>query len=175
MSPSERRHQTVRMMDGVRRLVRALGASNRETERTVGINSSELFVLAAIETSPGLSMGELAEHTASQSSMVSEIVGRLVDGGLAVRRTSRHDARCAEIDLTARGRSLSHAAPKTVQKALVDGFERLPAAQRRALIEGLEAWLASAHLASVPATMLFEARPRKAATRLRLPWGRSRS
>ena len=175
MSPAERRTQTTRAMDGLRRLVRALGASNRESERTAGIDASALFVLRQIGGCPGLSLGELAERSHAHPSTVSEVVKRLVEGGLAVRRTASDDARRAEIDLTARGHSLLRAAPQSVQDALVDGFERLPAAQRRALIEGLEAWLASAHLESVPATMLFEPSVRKRSGRLLLPWRRSRA
>ena len=173
MSPAERRTQTTRAMDGLRRLVRALGASNRESERTAGIDASALFVLRQIGGCPGLSLGELAERSHAHPSTVSEVVSRLVEGDLAVRRTAATDGRRAEIAVTPKGRALLRSAPETVQKALVEAFERLPAAQRRALVEGLEAWLAGAHLESIPATMLFEPSVRKSAGRLRLPWRRS--
>lgn len=175
MTPAKRRDEATRAMDGLRRLVHALGATNRECERTVGLDAAALFVLGQIEAAPALSLAAVAERALTNPGAVSDVLDRLVEAGLAGwRRASGGEGR-DEIDVTERGRALLRAAPETVQTALISGFERLPAAQRRALVEGIEAWLVSAHLESVPATMLLEPGTRKSAGRLRLPWKRGRS
>ena len=147
-----------RAMDALRRVVKVLRVSSRAVERAVGISAAQLFVLRQLADAPRQSLGDLVARTRTHQSTVSEVVSRLVDAGLVARRTSSDDARRAELSLTARGRALLRAAPSTVQTDLLEGFARLSPTRRRALADGLEAWLAAAGLAEVEPTMFFEAR-----------------
>ncbi len=146
----------VRVMDALRRAVRALGASGRESAGRTPVSGAQRFVLHQIAAAPGLSPGELARRTLAGQSAVSEVVGRLVTAGLVERRSSPTDARRAELTLTARGHHVATTAPATVQEQLAAGLEALAPIQRAALAELLEAWLAAAGLADVPATFFFE-------------------
>jgi len=147
---------TLRVMDGLRRVVRALSASARGLPRDGGVSGAQRFVLRQIAAAPGLSVGELATRTLARQSTVSEVVARLVTGGLVARRASATDARQSELTLTARGRRAIAAAELTAQERLAAGLAALPAARREVLADGLEAWLVAAGLAEVPATMFFE-------------------
>lgn len=156
-----------RVMNALRRAVRALGASAHDAGRRrnagAGVSGAQRFVLRQIAAAPGLSPGELARRTLAGQSTVSEVVGRLVAAGLVERRPSPADARRAELTLTARGRRATAAAPPTAQERLATGLAALAATEREALADLLEAWLAAAGLADVPATFFFEpGRPTRA-------------
>lgn len=147
---------TVRVMDSLRRIVRALSSSLRGAQRADGITGAQLFVLRQIAAAPGLSMNELAARTLARQSTVSEVVAKLTQRGLVLRGMHPDDARQAVLTLTASGRRAIAGVAATTQERLADGFVKLPAAQRIALAEGLEAWLAAAGLADIPAPMFFE-------------------
>lgn len=148
--------EALRAMDALRRIVRALRVSTHASERELGVSAAQLFVLRQLVLQPRQSLGELAALTRTSQGSVSEVVSRLVAGGLVERRVSASDRRRVELTVTAAGRRLLDRASETVQERLVAGFERLGERKRRALAEGLEAWLESAGLEEVPATMFFE-------------------
>ena len=147
---------TVRVMESLRRVVRALSTSLRGASRPDGVTGAQLFVLRQIAVAPGLSMNELATRTLARQSTVSEVVSKLTQRGLVTRGTHPDDARQAVLTLTAVGRRTIAGVDATTQERLAEGLASLSAAQRSALAEGLEAWLAAAGLADVPAPMFFE-------------------
>jgi MarR family transcriptional regulator, organic hydroperoxide resistance regulator len=155
-------------MNALRRLVRAVRTANRSVQRAVGISGAQLFVLRRLEERPRQALSDLAIGTLTDPSTVSEVVGRLVAAGYVARHVAAADARRAELELTSRGRALLRKAPETLQSVLVEGFSRLPAAKRRALAEGLQAWVGASYLADLPPTMMFEP-TEPPSTRRRLP------
>jgi DNA-binding MarR family transcriptional regulator len=147
---------TVRVMDALRRLVRALSASARRSVAAGEASGAQLFVLQQIAAAPGLSLGELGARTLARQSTVSEVVGRLVARGLVTREASADDARHAVLTVTARGRRAVAGVQPTAQELLARGLAALPAERRAALAEELEAWLAASGLADAPVSMFFE-------------------
>ncbi len=143
-------------MDVLRRIVRALRVFTHATEREFGVSAAQFFVLRQLAARPGQSLGELASHTRTSPSSVSEVAAALVKRGLVVRGRAHDDHRRAEFRLTSNGLELLGHAPVSVQEQLVAGFERLPPTDQRVLREGMEAWLAASGLSEVPATMFFE-------------------
>jgi DNA-binding MarR family transcriptional regulator len=125
------------VLDAIRRIVQALRESSREAEKRAGLSGAQLFVLHALEESPGLSLNELAERTRTHQSSVSAVVTRLTRERLVERGTAVGDARRAEIRLSARGRSRLQRAPRTAQERLIAAVDRLPAADRRTLAAAL--------------------------------------
>jgi MarR family transcriptional regulator, organic hydroperoxide resistance regulator len=148
---------TVRVMDSLRRVVRALSSSLRGAQRADGITGAQLFVLRQIAAAPGLSMNELAARTLAGQSTVSEVVAKLTHRGFVLRGMHPEDARQAMLTLTPSGRRAIAGVAATTQERLADGFLELPPAQRVVLAEALEAWLIAAGLADIPAPMFFEA------------------
>lgn len=143
-------------MDALRRLVRALHVSTHALEREFGLSAAQLFVLRQLAVTPRASLNEVAARARTSQSSASEVVAILVRRGLVARDRARDDRRRAELTLTAQGRAVLARAPMTVQEQLIAGFERLDADERRALIDGLESWLAESGLENVPSTMFFE-------------------
>lgn len=148
--------EAARVMDDLRRVVRALHGAAGETKRDLGVSAAQLFVLRQVAVRPGQSMSELAHRTHTTQSSVSEVVGRLAVAGLVERRPGSADRRRAELSLTPAGRELLRRAPDTVQERLLGGLSRLPEWQRQALAESMNAWLRESGLASLTPTMFLE-------------------
>jgi DNA-binding MarR family transcriptional regulator len=121
------------VLDAIRHIVQALRESSRAAEKYVGLSSAQLFVLHALEESPGLSLNELAERTRTHQSSVSAVVSRLTRARLVERGTASGDARRAEIRLSSRGRTRLRRTPRTAQERLVQAVDGLPKAERTRL------------------------------------------
>jgi DNA-binding MarR family transcriptional regulator len=146
----------VRIMNSLRRVVRALSASSRALPESGGVSGAQLFVLRQIADAPGASVRELAARTFTGQSTVSEVVSRLVERGLVERGTSDKDARQTMLTLTPKGRRLMVRSDITAQERLAAALDSLYAGEREALAHGLERWLEAAGLAETPASMFFE-------------------
>jgi DNA-binding MarR family transcriptional regulator len=148
-------------MNGIRRIVRALRLSSRAAEKALGVSGAQLFVLqqlaeVAARADAAPSIAQLADLTATDPSSVSVVVSRLVTRGLAARRSSKADARRAEVVITPAGRALLRRAPSPVQARMLDGLCKLQPGRRRELIAGLEAIVAALGVADQAASMFFE-------------------
>jgi DNA-binding MarR family transcriptional regulator len=149
----------MRIMDNLRRIVRALSTSAHGSAGRPKLSGAQLFVLRQIAATPSLSFGELGTRTLAGQSAVSEVVAKLVASGLVARAVSAEDARQAELTLTARGRRAIAGVGTTVQERLANGLTTLPRAQRLALARNLDAWLLASGLAETPAPMLLAELP----------------
>ena len=147
---------TIRTMDSVRRIIRALRAATHGSETELGVSAAQLFVLRELLARPGQSLGELAHGTRTSQSSVSEVVTRLVGRGLVSRQASAADRRRVELSLTDEGRVVAARSGLTVQERLIAGLEGLDEAQRRSLADAMDAWLSAAELSDVPPSMFFE-------------------
>ena len=143
-------------MDSLRRIVHVLHVATRRSEQSFGLSAAQLFVLRQLALTSGQSMSDIAAHTRTTQSSVSEVVGRLVKRGLVTRRAAAADRRRAELTLTPAGEAVLAQAPETIQERLLAGFGRLEQPERRALADTLEAWLAASGLEEVKPVLFFE-------------------
>lgn len=126
------------VLDAVRRIVHALGASSRWAEKHVGLTGAQLFVLQKLAESPDpLSLNELAARTHTHQSSVSTVVARLAARGLVQRRRSETDRRALKLTLAGRGRQLTSRAPDVAQDRLIRAVERLSPSRQRQLASTL--------------------------------------
>ena len=146
-----------RVMDALRRSVRALRSANVEARREVGVGAAQLFVLRQIADAPGLSLADLAARTHTAQSSVSEVVARLVKEGHVEKTHAPDDRRKIVLALTSQGAAVTRASGRWVQERLIAGLEALSSNDRRTLADLYEAWLRAAGLDAVPASMFFEA------------------
>lgn len=156
MSPPKSDSTTERdVLDALRRVVRLLREGARFTEKSIGISGAQLFVLHQLRDGEPLSINELAARTFTHQSSVSVVVSRLVEEGLAKRAPSPQDARRALAVITAKGRTLLKKAPPLEQARLLEGLRAMSAADRRALRDGLAAWVDAMGLADGEAAPMF--------------------
>lgn len=157
--PHRRTDDTARVMDALRRSVRALRSANLNARRELGVSAAQLFVLREIAAAPGLSLAELAERTRTAQSSVSEVVSRLVKDGFVEKAHAEDDRRRVVLELTEQGAAVTRSAGRPVQERLIAGLGNLSPADRRRFAELFEAWLNAAGLDVLPATMFFEREP----------------
>ncbi|MDB4899934.1 MAG: MarR family transcriptional regulator [Gemmatimonadetes bacterium] len=144
------------VFNSLRRLVHALHAASRETERKLGVTGAQLFVLDQLRTSPSLSINALAERTMTHQSTVSVVVRRLVRRKLVKKVRAADDARRVELTVTATGAKLLKRAPEAMQGRLARAIESLAPTDRRALERGLGHLVAELGAEDAPAAMFFE-------------------
>jgi DNA-binding MarR family transcriptional regulator len=150
---------TVRAMNAVRSVVRALRLNTRSIEGKLGISLAQLFVLQQLADKPAESLNELAERTATHQSSVSVVVRRLVERGFVTRVASTTDRRRVHIALTPAGESLLRGAPPTVQSDLIQGMSRMRPDQQSMLAELLELWVLASGIDLAAPPMMFEDEP----------------
>lgn len=143
-------------MDAVRRIVRALRSAQVESRAMSGTSMAQLFVLREIAKAGVVTIGELAERTATAQSSVSAVVARLASRGLIVRGTSGVDRRRAAIILSDDGRAALANAPETIQERLLSAFRQMSSERQREVAEALDQWISAAGLGKVAPTMFFE-------------------
>lgn len=145
-----------RVMDALRRIVRALSSGARGVSTRGGVSGAQAFVLRQVHAAPGLTIGELAARTFTGQSAVSEVVARLVARGLVARNPGASDARQTTLTATPAGRRAIRTIAPTAQEELASALGALSPAERRALANVLDKWIASAGLAELSPTMFFE-------------------
>ncbi len=148
------------VLDSIRRIVRALRESSRNTERSVGLGAAQLFVLQRLAGAPPLSINELADRTLTHQSSVSVVVSRLVRGGLVERTRAAEDGRRVEITLTPAGRALLARAPAAAQDRLIGALGLLGVAARKDLASHLGRLVEAMALPLHHPPMFFESAPR---------------
>ncbi|HJQ09989.1 MAG TPA: MarR family transcriptional regulator [Gemmatimonadaceae bacterium] len=153
--------EVARAINALRRMVRGLRAAAEKVERDLKISAAQLFVMSELAQSPAQSVKDLAEVTMTTHSTVSEVVGQLLAKGLVTRSVDPNDARRSVLRLTRQGTSLLRRSPRAIQQDLIEGFGALRPSERRTLATGLERWLETSGLGSVPSAMLFEKGPQK--------------
>ncbi len=145
-----------RAVNALRRMVRGLRSAAESVERELSVSAAQLFVLRELANVPDQSVKDLATVTMTTHSTVSQVVGQLTSKNLVSRTTDKLDKRRSVLRLTRQGSALLRRAPRAIQEDLVDGFELLTPAERRALATGLEKWLTASGLSGVRPAMLFE-------------------
>jgi DNA-binding MarR family transcriptional regulator len=150
------RDDVAQVLDGLRRVVRALHQSHRLAEHRWRLSAAQLLVLQRLAEAPTLSVNELANRTFTHQSTVSVVVARLVDRGLVRRDRSDDDARRVDLTITAAGRALLERAMSSAQAHLIDALDAMPSARLRVIAAALHDIVEALGAAREPASMFFE-------------------
>jgi DNA-binding MarR family transcriptional regulator len=157
-SPAERE-----VLNGFRRLVRALRLSDRATLQDYGLGSAQIYVLHQLALESRLSVNDLAERTGTDQSTVSVVVNKLVARKLIERRVAKQDGRRAELSLTTSGRALARRLPAPFQESFLAAVATLPPRRVSDLAGALQRILeAMGEDTDAPAPMLLSDGPRSA-------------
>ena len=112
-----------RVFDSLRWIVRALRLA--QGAGGTGLSAAQQFVLHVLAERGALSVGELAEGTATDPSSVSVVVRKLHEKGLVDKRPSPEDRRRLEVSLTREGVRLARQGTVPVQEVLMDRMAAL--------------------------------------------------
>ena len=91
-----------------------------------GITLRQLVVLSAIGTKEDLSQTDIVDVTGIDRSTLADIMRRIQNAGLIVRKRTKRDARAYEVRLTPKGRTILTAASQVAMQTendLASGFK----------------------------------------------------
>jgi DNA-binding MarR family transcriptional regulator len=150
------RKEVTAVVDGLRRIVRALHRSHRLAEQKFELSAAQLLVMQRLAEVPSLSVNELANRTFTHQSTVSVVVTRLVRRGLVRRSRADDDARRAELALTSSGRVLLQRAMSSALAQLIDALDAMPTSRLRVIGGCLEGVVDALGVSAEPPGMFFE-------------------
>ncbi|MDI2125038.1 MarR family winged helix-turn-helix transcriptional regulator [Yinghuangia seranimata] len=104
------------------------------------VSPTQLRALTIIHRARGISLHGLAQEMGTVSSVASRLCDRLDSAGLVTRDLDAHNRRKVVVALTSDGESLMDAIRARRAEDLVDTLGRMPAADRAALVAGMEAF-----------------------------------
>ncbi len=125
--PGRRRSTTAipEIINGLRRIVRALELFSGEVKRDFGLTAPQLWALKTLEQNGPLTVGELATHLLVHQSTVSLLIKRLERRGLVRRERQQEDRRFVRIELTDRAVAICRHAPAPAQGRLLHSLGRM--------------------------------------------------
>jgi DNA-binding MarR family transcriptional regulator len=121
-------------------LIASMHRHYRRVERACGVSGAYVWAMEQLDMSPGLKVGDLARELAVHQSTASNMIDKLVQGGLVERRRAAGDQRNVHLYLTPRGRRLMRRAPKPHRGALQEALMHLPPRRLQAIHADL-AWV----------------------------------
>lgn len=124
-APTPPPDDTGAIVDGLRRIVRAIELYSQEVYKTFGLTGPQLWALKTLNRRGPLVLTELARALAVQPSTLSVLMDRLEKRGFVRRVRPRADRRFVEIALTPQGAALAARAPAPAQGRLLHGLRAL--------------------------------------------------
>lgn len=140
-NPATRRKLMLEVLGQFRVLLRTIREHYGRVEERSGLGGAQLWALAEIGASPGLSVGNLARQLAIHLSTASNLVTRLVKLGLVRRSRIGVDQRVVQLEATPKGRKVLRAAPRPLVGVLQKALLEHPPARLEALQRELDAVL----------------------------------
>ncbi len=111
---------------------------------TAPVSASQIRVLFILEHHDGINLRSLADALGSTPPSTSRLCDRLQAVGFVERGPSAASRRELRLRLSRRGRAFLEELRARRESALKSVLEQMPSAQRTALLEGLEAFCATA-------------------------------
>lgn len=121
---------SIAIIDGLRRIVRALELFSREVNKDFGLTAPQLWALKTLDQQGPLTVGELAAHLLVHQSSVSILIGRLEERGLVRRVRQEDDRRYVRLELTDRAVAICRTAPAPAQGRLLHSLNRMAPTRR---------------------------------------------
>lgn len=134
---ASRRAVELRALQDLRIVVGSARQYDSRIRRSTGISGSQLWALAEIGRSAGLSVNELAARLALHQTTASNLVNALVERRLLRRSRDQHDQRVVHLFATAEGVRLLSRSPHPYSGLLVDALRRIGARDLNSLAQGL--------------------------------------
>jgi MarR family transcriptional regulator, 2-MHQ and catechol-resistance regulon repressor len=132
---------SVALMDAVSAFMRAYKSRIRSILTEVSSREStpsRVMVVVVLRKSGPLPMGTIAAHVGLPKSNITALVDDLEAEGVLRRKRDEADRRITQVELTAKGRALCAREYDAYESSLAAFFDTVPAAERAAMLSGLE-------------------------------------
>lgn len=120
------REQAMAVLQQFRFVFKSVKKHFRWMEKETGVSGSQLWALAQISGTPGMSVTQLARALAIHQSTASNLIDKLVQRDLARRERESEDQRIVRLYPTKLGKAIVAKAPQPVEGVLPDALMRLP-------------------------------------------------
>lgn len=125
------------ILEAIRRIVQALDVTSRRLMSELGVTSTQLNCLAAIDEMPESTAREVADRIHVGTSTLVGVLDRLEDKDLITRERDASDRRRVLLRATHAGRELLERAPSPLGDVLHQKFRRLPRSEQRSLADAV--------------------------------------
>jgi DNA-binding MarR family transcriptional regulator len=132
------KHRTESALRAIRSLIRAAELGGKRLAAATGLTPSQLVVLQEVARHEKTTAGAIATAVRFGHATVTNIVDRLEQSGLVVRRRGEQDRRQVWVTITANGRSALAAAPDMLQDRFQTRYEALPDWEQAMIVAMLE-------------------------------------
>jgi DNA-binding MarR family transcriptional regulator len=126
-----------RLRQVIARLYRRLRVTDASS--AAGLTPARASALLNVDRNGPLRLAQLADAEGLNPTMLSRMVGDLVDAGLLERSCDPGDRRAAWVGVTGAGAELAQRMRAERTNAVLAALDRLPASQQRAVIRALPA------------------------------------
>lgn len=152
---STRHVDTVEIVQGLRRIVKALHTYSQDVRKAYGLTGPQLWALKTLQSNGRTSTGRLAAALAVHQSSTSILIDRLVKRGLVRRFRGRLDHRFVDMELTRRGAELAADAPEPAQGRLLHALEGMPPREVRQIRHAVDRLVQAMEATDVNARFFF--------------------
>jgi len=97
----------------------------RSLEKACGISGAQIWILSAIEASPGITVSALSQNLSVHVSTASNMLNKLAKAGLVKRLRNEEDRRVVTLHLTAKGQTILNRAPKPLTGLVPYALDKL--------------------------------------------------
>jgi DNA-binding MarR family transcriptional regulator len=146
---------TVQIVQGLRRIVKALHTYSQDVRKAYGLTGPQLWALKTLQHERRLSTGRLAAALAVHQSSLSILIDRLEKRGLVRRLQGRLDHRFVDMELTSRGAALAADAPEAAQGRLLHALEAMPPREVRKIRHAVDRLVQAMEATEVNARFFF--------------------
>jgi DNA-binding MarR family transcriptional regulator len=152
---ARKRTDTREIVQGLRRIVKALQTYSQEVRSAYGLTGPQLWALKTLEAHGPMSIGRLATALAVHQSSASILVNRLEGRGLVRRLRGEGDQRIVNMELTPRGAALAADAPEAAQGRLLHALEAMSPREVHEIRSAVDALVGAMEATDVSARFFF--------------------
>jgi DNA-binding MarR family transcriptional regulator len=145
----------VEIVQGLRRIVKALHTYSQDVRRAYGLTGPQLWALKTLQSERRMSTGRLADALAVHQSSTSLLIDRLEKRGLVRRLRGQLDHRFVDMELTRRGAELAADAPQPAQGRLLHALEAMPPREVRQIRDAVDRLVQAMEATDVKARFFF--------------------
>jgi DNA-binding MarR family transcriptional regulator len=145
---SDRGREARRLLENLRALVRRFAVSERSDVSCCGVTVAQAATLETLLVEGPMRLGDLGTRLGISPSTLTRNLVRLEEKGIVSREADPADARSARASLTVVGRAAARALERQEEAFAREVLDRVPAARRRAVLDGIEALLGAVRAAT---------------------------
>lgn len=122
----------------LRQIIRSIDLHSRKLIRDYGMTVPQLVLLREVNNQAPITVGELARATQLSQGTVTQIITRLEQRGLVLRRKDEKDKRKVRVMITDQGAAVLSDSPPLIHDRFVRSFRQLKGWEQALLLSSLE-------------------------------------